>query len=178
MNLFSIFILYLLPLFARAFVALNKGLVSGSWHKQSATQLKSTVDRSVHGDKTIRELIEGVVDLSPVEDVMSIKEISDSTFVENVIQSKGLAVCLFTSSWCSPCRDMRNTILSEVLPKFKATHFLELNTDYNCEAVAELGVRSIPSVLLFKDGQLVSDIVGNVAANVLNEQITKHSQDF
>jgi len=175
MNLFSIFLLALLPLFARAFIVLNRGLVRYGCH---FTLLKSTVDRSVHGDKTIRELIEGGVDLTPVEDVMSIKEITDSTFVENVIQSRGLSVCLFTSSWCSPCRDMRNTILSEILPKFKTAHFLELNTDRNCEICAELGVRSIPSVLLFKDGQLVSDIVGNVAANVLSEQIIKHSQEF
>ena len=116
-----------------------------------------------------------VKDVLPMAEVMKLQEVTDATFEAKVLQASGLSVVFFSSGWCSPCHDMKQTILSQVLPKHssKAT-FFEVDTDYNTAITHDLNVRTIPSVLMIKDGVVVSDIVGRVDATVLNDQILKN----
>lgn len=111
----------------------------------------------------------------PMAEVIKLRQVTDTTFDEQVLQARGLACVLFSSGWCSPCHDMKQTILSQVLPKHSSkSTFFEVDTDYNTAITHELGVRTIPSILIIKDGVVVADIVGRVDASMLNDQILKN----
>ena len=104
--------------------------------------------------------------------------ISDSQFYDKVLSNDGLAVVFFTSGWCGPCRTMKNN-LEKVTGKFvKYSKFYEIDTDDNFDAAMEFNVRSIPSVLMFKHGKLVSEIVGAVPDSVVADQIIKNTNSI
>lgn len=125
-------------------------------------------------EKRLSEEIKIVPNLVP-EKSLDLQELTDGEFASEVLETAGLSVVLFSSSWCSPCQDMKQTILSKCMPKHGSrARFFVVDTDFESEAVNEFGVRSIPSTILFKDGQVVSDIVGNVDFEVLNQQIIKN----
>lgn len=133
----------------------------------------STVERPI---ETSQIVVPDTMDtfLGPLPDsIREMRSISDDNFDEET--SSGLAVVLFSSSWCAPCQEMKRTITTQCMSKHSSkAKFFVVDTDYNAEAVATFNVRSIPSTLLFKDGALVSDIVGNVKEDVLNNQILKN----
>ena len=135
--------------------------------------LDSTTFSPPNVDTRIRQREEFVSPLP--ERVLELISVTDSDFDDKVMNQAGLSVVLFTSAWCSPCQDMKREIVSKCMPKHSSkARFFVVDTDYNTEAVAEFGVRSIPSTILFKDGAVVSDIVGNVDLEILNQQIIKN----
>ena len=80
----------------------------------------------------------------------------------------------FNSSWCGPCRVMQKN-LQEFMAVYSAdSKFCSIDTDYNPDSAAEFQIRSIPSTLFFKNGKLVSEIVGSVPQSVIENQIQKY----
>ncbi len=91
------------------------------------------------------------------------------------ISNDGLSLVLFTASWCGPCKNMATSLLKCSQSASQAANFYQIDTDYNPESASEYHVRSIPCVLIFKDGKVVAEIVGNVPIQVVEAQILKHS---
>ena len=86
--------------------------------------------------------------------------LSDNNFDESVIQSKVPVLVDFWAEWCGPCRMIAPTV--EALAEDYAGRVTvgKLNVDDNPNTAMKFGIRSIPTLLLFKDGEVVDSIVG------------------
>jgi thioredoxin 1 len=106
----------------------------------------------------------------PHEKLDEMRRINDDSFYDEVADTR-LAVVFFTSSWCGPCKPMEST-LKESIRTFKGNaDFLEVDIDESPDVACEFHIRSIPSILFFKDGEVSSEIVGSVPTAVVNAQI-------
>ena len=87
-------------------------------------------------------------------------EITDSTFDELVLKSEKPVMVDFWAEWCGPCR-MVGPIMEELSDDFKDKAVVgKLDVDSNQEFAAKFGVRNIPTVLVFKNGEIVGRQVG------------------
>ena len=102
------------------------------------------------------------------------KEITDATFSQEI--SEGLVLVDFWAPWCGPCR-MQAPILDQLSQKYDETELkiTKLNVDDNPQTAASLGVMSIPTLLFFKDGELVEKRVGVQPKPALEEIVAKLS---
>ncbi len=85
--------------------------------------------------------------------------IKDSDFNSEVLNSSGLVLVDFWAEWCGPCRQLLPT-MEEVSQEMPNVRIFKMNVDEAPETPANYGLRSIPSLLLFKDGKLVDTKVG------------------
>lgn len=86
--------------------------------------------------------------------------VTDATFDAEVRQSDVPVVVDFWAEWCGPCR-MIGPALEELATQYAGqVKIVKVNVDENPESPAQLGVRGIPALFLFKDGQVVSNKVG------------------
>lgn len=105
----------------------------------------------------------------------NVHTVSDSTFEEMVLKSELPALVDFWAAWCGPCRTVGpyvDELADEYAGKIKVT---KLNVDDNKETATKYGVRGIPTLMLFKDGQLVDQIVGAVPKSRIKELMDKVS---
>lgn len=87
-------------------------------------------------------------------------EITDATFDEVVLKSDKPVVVDFWAAWCGPCR-MVGPIIDEVSTEYEGKAVVgKVDVDANQEYAAKYGVRNIPTVLVFKDGEIVNRQVG------------------
>ena len=103
---------------------------------------------------------------------MAILNISDSDFDEKVLNDKNIVLCDFWAEWCGPCKQISPILeeLSEELQENKIT-IAKVNIDENPETPSKYGIMSIPTLLLFKEGKLVSTQVGLQQKNELKSWI-------
>lgn len=95
--------------------------------------------------------------------------LTDSQFNEKVLNSKGLVLVDFWAEWCGPCRQL-GPILEEIDNEIGDTvSIYKMNVDDSPEVASQFGIRSIPTMFLFKDGKQVDTKVG------LNTQSTIQS---
>lgn len=101
-------------------------------------------------------------------------EFTDSNFQEAALDKKGVAVVDFWAEWCGPCR-MITPIIEELAAEMdgKAT-IGKLNVDQNKEVSMKYGIRSIPTILILKDGEVVDKQVGVTSKAALEEKILSH----
>lgn len=99
----------------------------------------------------------------------TIKHVSDSSFDSDVIQSAKPVLVDFTATWCGPCK-MIAPILDQVAGEYgDRLEIVKLDVDDNQATAAKFGIRGVPTLMLFKDGQAVETKVGAMSKSQLTE---------
>jgi thioredoxin 1 len=96
-------------------------------------------------------------------------ELNASTFEEAI--AEGTALVDFWAPWCGPCR-MLAPVIEELAEDFDGkAKICKVNTDEEQDIAVKYGIRSIPTILFFKDGELVDQMVGASSKQVLADKI-------
>jgi thioredoxin 1 len=100
--------------------------------------------------------------------------ITDQNFNEEVIKSNIPVLIDFWAVWCGPCRAIA-PIVEQLAGEYDGKIKIgKLDVDENPETAVKYGVRSIPTLLLFKNGQVVDTIIGAVQKQVIVQKITPY----
>lgn len=103
----------------------------------------------------------------------NIINVTDSTFESLVLQSETPALVDFWASWCAPCRAIA-PIVDEMAQEYTGKlRVVKVNVDDNPATPGKYGVRGIPTLILFKGGKVVDQLVGAVPKNQIKELIEK-----
>jgi thioredoxin 1 len=100
--------------------------------------------------------------------------VTDSSFEQDVINSEVPVLVDFWAPWCGPCR-MVAPVVDEIAEQYEGKiKVVKLNTDENPNVASQYGIRSIPTLMLFKSGQRVDVVVGAVPKATLANTIEKY----
>jgi thioredoxin 1 len=104
----------------------------------------------------------------------SIKHVTDASFESDVLQSGKPVLVDYWAEWCGPCK-MIAPILAEVAQDYgDRLQVAKMNVDENSQVPGKLGIRGIPTLMLFKDGELVATKVGALPKAQLTAFIDSH----
>ncbi|TXK81475.1 thioredoxin [Paenibacillus sp. N3.4] len=104
---------------------------------------------------------------------MSVTSISDATFHSEVESYAGTVLLDFWAPWCGPCK-MVAPVLDELSAELgDAVKIVKINVDDNPESAAKYGVMSIPTLIVFKNGQIVEQMTGLQSKEKLKAAIAK-----
>lgn len=100
-------------------------------------------------------------------------EVSDATFESEVIKSDIPVLVDFWAPWCGPCKAI-GPVLEDVAKGYEGKiKFLKCNVDNNPKIPSNFGIRAIPTLILFKGGQKLDQIVGMVDKSKIQETLNK-----
>lgn len=98
-------------------------------------------------------------------------EVTDNNFEEQILKADKPALVDFWAEWCGPCR-MITPIVNELADELEGKAIIsKVNVDENPEICSKYGIRNIPTILFFKDGEVVDKQVGATQKNVLLDKI-------
>ena len=100
--------------------------------------------------------------------------ITDQSFQEMVLNSDKPVLVDFWAVWCGPCRTL-GPIIEEVATDFEGRAVVgKVDVDNNQQVSVDYGIRNIPTVLIFKNGEVVDKIVGVAPKEVIAEKLSAH----
>ncbi|GAC1476753.1 MAG: thioredoxin [Gemmatimonadaceae bacterium] len=101
--------------------------------------------------------------------------VTDATFDQEVVKQHGLTVVDFWATWCGPCR-MVAPILDQLATEYSGkVRVAKVDVDTNVQTASNYNVRSIPTLLFFKDGKLVDQIVGALPKAQIESKFKQHA---
>ncbi|HZS58192.1 MAG TPA: thioredoxin [Gemmatimonadaceae bacterium] len=101
--------------------------------------------------------------------------VTDTSFAEEIEKHEGLAVVDFWATWCGPCR-MVAPILDQLAVEYAGrAKVTKLDVDANQQTAIRFNVRSIPTILFFKDGKLVDQVIGALPKPALEAKFKQHA---
>lgn len=102
------------------------------------------------------------------------EQVTDATFKQEVLESNVPVLVDFWAPWCGPCR-MVAPVVDEIAQQYDGQiKVVKLNTDENPNVASQYGIRSIPTLMIFKDGQRVDMVVGAVPKTTLSNTLEKY----
>lgn len=103
----------------------------------------------------------------------NVNAVEDGTFQEKVLGADRPTLVDFWATWCAPCRAIA-PVVEELASQYDGkVDFYKLNIDENPDTPGNYGVRGIPTLILFKDGKVVDQVVGAVPKSQLDSMIQK-----
>jgi thioredoxin 1 len=109
-----------------------------------------------------------------MEQAMKPVEITEQDFAGKVEHGKGLSVVDFTAEWCRPCKALA-PVVEELASEYAGkVSFFKLDVDKNQPVAQRYMVRSVPTLIFFKDGKVVDSLIGALPKQKLVEVITRH----
>nr|YP_009395357.1 thioredoxin [Polysiphonia infestans]ARW64337.1 thioredoxin [Polysiphonia infestans] len=105
---------------------------------------------------------------------MSVTQVMDSNFESEVIKCSKIVLVDFSAPWCGPCR-MIAPIVNEIAHEYENNiKVVKLNTDLSPSIASEYSIRSIPTLMFFKNGLRVDTIIGAVPRSTLLHILSKY----
>ena len=104
----------------------------------------------------------------------NVKSVTDTTFQTDVLGAEGPVLVDFWAPWCGPCRVV-GPVLEKVAEQYgDRVQVVKLNVDENQRTSEAYGIRSIPTVALFKGGEVVDSVMGAAPLSFFAEMLDKH----
>jgi thioredoxin 1 len=99
---------------------------------------------------------------------------TDATFDQEVLKAEVPVLVDFWAPWCGPCR-MIAPVVEEIANEYNGKlKVVKLNTDENQDTAVKYGIRSIPTLGIFKDGKVVDSVIGAVPKKFLEDKLKAH----
>lgn len=103
----------------------------------------------------------------------NVLEVTDATFKQEVLDAPTPVLVDFWAAWCGPCRALAPSVEAVADENSGAVKVCKLDVDANPQVAGQFGIRSIPTLLLFKGGENVGQLVGNVPKSAIDDLIKR-----
>ena len=101
----------------------------------------------------------------------TVKSVTTDSFDEEVVKLEGLVMVDFWATWCGPCKIVA-PVVEELAKEYEGkVTFAKLNTDENPDIASRYSIRGIPTLMFFKDGKVMDQVVGAVPKGQLKSKL-------
>lgn len=103
---------------------------------------------------------------------MAVVQVDKNNFQAEVVNYKGIVMVDFYAEWCGPCK-MTGPVIDNLSEEIKNVKFVKVDVDANSELSSQFNVFSIPTFIIFKNGQAVNQFVGALGKEAFLTEINK-----